>query len=388
MKLIIKLLILIFPFLVLANNYFYYNGSLLFNFLLIIFESIVILFLIMLAKRFLFNKIMVFFLTVFFITTVIINNYWTPGALLNILVLLSYSFALINACLILNYEKTLGLFFFYSVFLILFFFLGYHFILTGFNSYKTLYSDISAANGIFHLLDSTLTIPLLVILFLFSSSYVTNNIYKIIIVLFCFTCLLFLQRRGPFLIALVFLILSIFKVESKFLYKTVLILPLVITLGVSIFIEEIQGLLSVIDLLERKGSSGSNDQRIGLYIHFLQDFKDFQILDYLKGHIDTFKNIVPDKKYQHPHNSLITLLFLSGILTVFFYIRIHFTLINQLIDKKLFIWARIILTFFLLSFTESLLNNFNFFSIMYMSLLYYFLVKLKFKQDVIIEIHQ
>ena len=142
------------------------------------------------------------------------------------------------------------------------------------------------------------------------------------------------------------------------------------------FLEDIKEILLLIDIIQNRGVDASNQQRMGLLIHFFQDLNKFSVFDFFTGHIETFKNIHPEVVYYHPHNTLITILFLSGIIPVVFFIWIHNKLMNELIKYKLYNHLRMLLIFYLLSYTESILNNFSFFTILFVAFFYYYFWKI------------
>jgi hypothetical protein len=330
------------------------------------------------TKKVFINKLVFFWLLIFIVITMFINGYWQIGAILNLIVLIIYSFLIINVAFFYNKQRILASGFFMSILLLLSYFIFGEIILSGFNFYKNLYYNIGNRSGAFGIVDSTLTIPLLAIMLLFSLGYLKKKIYRYCIIIFVLTSLILLERRGPLLIALIYLILFIFNLKSKIIYKAFLYIPLVITVGFTLFLEKVQKFLLFIDVIQNRGVEASNEERMGLLIHFFQDLQKFNTFEYLTGHIDTFKNIHPEIVYYHPHNTLMTLLFLSGIIPVVFFIGIHIKLVNELLKIKLYNELRMLLVFYLLCYTESILNNFSLFTILFLSFIYFYFIKLHY----------
>jgi hypothetical protein len=375
MKVLFSINIFTFILFVLLNSFLYFKGYVTFNLLLLTVELFSCLYLFIFTKKVYVNRLVFFWIFIFIFNTTFINGYWEIGALINLIVLICYSFLLINSSFYYNKEKLLGKMFFMSVFGFLLYFLISEFLRGGIYFYKNLYYNIGTKVGSFSILDSSLTVPLLFIVLLFSIGFIKSKIYKYSIIFFVFFSLILLERRGPLIIAGVYLLLYIFDIRAKIVYKIFLYLPLLITIGFSVFIDKIKQILLLIDVIKNRGVDASNEERTGLLIHFFEDLNKFSVYDFLTGHIESFKNIHPDIVYYHPHNTIITILFLSGIIPVIFYIWIHNKLMNSLVKNKLYNQLRMLLTFYLLGYTESILNNFSLFTILFVALIYYYFRK-------------
>lgn len=382
MKLLFFIHVLTLPVVISLNYYFYYNGFVTLNLALIVLEILSCAHMYLYAKVFLIDRLMLFWLGSFFFISIFINGYWETGGLLNIMVLIVYCFYIVNWAIVKNQEKLLGIGFFWSIFLFLIYFAISEFMSDGVNFYKNLYYNIALRRGSFEIVDSTLTVPLLCILLLFSISFIKKKYLKFAIVVIVFAGLFALQRRGPFIIALLFFLLYLFNVKAKIIYKLFLYVPLILTIGFTLFLEDIQNFLTVIDVIQDRGVEASNEERIGLLVHFFEDLNRFDIGQYLTGNINTFKNIHPNITYYHPHNSIVTILFLSGLIPTILFVLIHNKLINALVKYNLIPQLRMLIIFYLLGFTESIMNNFSLFTLMFVSLLnYYFLLVLKTKHQ-------
>lgn len=375
MKFFLAIQILLFPFLILLNNYFYAN-NLYINILLLLFELLCGIILSIKLKYFYINKLFLAFLLVFFIVSVF-NGYWQLGALLNLIILIFYTSVLINSTFILEKENLIHSIFIVSIWILVVFFVFGDIFTNGAYFYQDLYYNIGLQKGFFVILDSSLTVPLLFLILLFSTGFMENTFYKYILWIIVFVSLFFLQRRGPMIISSLYLLLTLFNIKSKVLFKIIIYIPIIITFLFSIFIEDIKGVLLFIDVIESRGVEASNQERLGLLIHFFEDLNRFDFINFFIGNIETFKNINPDIVYYHPHNTLLTMLFLSGIIPVFIFVFIINKLTNELIKYNMLNQLRVLVSIYLICFLESILNNFSFFTIFVLAFLYNLFLKIQ-----------
>lgn len=377
-----KLIIFLFPYLILLNNWTYFNSFVTYNSVLLFFE-IILSFVFINTTFFKRTSNELIFFGLFFLLT-LSHSYFLFGSFLNILILILLSYSLITFSFERKYDhvlKTLR-FSFVSILSIVFI---YQTINYGNDFFLKLYSQISSREGIFSLFDSTLSLAIASgFIFFTNSKKKIPNFFSILIGLII---VILIERRFLFILSLLFVFLKIFNINNNFFYKFLFYIPFIIFSSFLIFISLIiktdlfMDFYAYLDLY-RDSSSNSTLERLTLLFDSAAAFSSLNIIEFFIGDPSIFNSIKKDIVNYHPHNTFLNIFYTSGMVTLLIFIYYLRKIFFKLLVNKNFYKLNIFLFFYYLLFTETILNNFNLFTIITLLVLFEFKINPTLKSEI------